>query len=129
MAKSEISQKQLTPWQRFLRFRGSHLAQRIITFNTVWLCVLRVGILYLGQFQNNSVRGRRAGMVLESDLFVRLAGASIITEPDPVAKFLKLLDTVSMLPVPEGLELDGGDVPLRYGYISFSRDRVQLLVE
>ncbi len=105
MAQSDISQKKPSAWNRFMRFRGSHLAQRIITFNTVALCVLMVGILYLSQFQNNSVRDRRTGMVLESDLFVRLAGATIVTETDPVVKFLKLLDTVSMLPVSNGLEV------------------------
>jgi two-component system sensor histidine kinase ChvG len=105
MAQSDISQKKPSAWHRFMRFRGSHLAQRIITFNTVALCVLMVGILYLSQFQNNSVRDRRTGMVLESDLFVRLAGATIVTETDPVVKFLKLLDTVSMLPVSNGLEV------------------------
>lgn len=105
MAQTDISQKKITGWHRFMRFRGSHLAQRIITFNTVGLCVLMVGILYLSQFQNNSVRDRRTGMVLESDLFVRLAAATIVTESDPVVKFLKLLDTVSMLPVSTGLEV------------------------
>ncbi len=105
MAQSDITQKKATGWHRFMKFRGSHLAQRIITFNTVALCVLMVGILYLSQFQNNSVRDRRTGMVLESDLFVRLAGATIITETDPVIKFLKLLDTVALLPVSTGLEV------------------------
>lgn len=105
MAQSDISPKRPLGWRRLLRFRGSHLAQRIITFNTVGLCVLMVGILYLSQFQNNSVRERKTGMVQESDLFVRLAGATIATETDPVVKFLKLLDTIAMLPVSTGLEV------------------------
>ena len=92
---------------KFMRFRGSHLAQRIITFNTVALCVLMIGILYLSQFQNNSLRDRQSGMILESDLFVRLAEATIAGKTDP-----------DVVRVSSQLELDA----LSYGSHTGQRD-------
>ncbi len=105
MAQTDYSSGKAPSASGILRFRGSHLAQRIITFNTVALCVLMAGILYLSQFQNNSLRDRQTAMYLESDLFVRLASAHLTPLSDPDQKFETLLNVISSLPISEGLEI------------------------
>ena len=80
--------------------RGSHMAQRIITFNFVALCILLVGILFLIQTQSNALYERQRTIIVESHLIANfIEDASLYKEGADLQSLLKKTNVTNSLEV------------------------------
>jgi two-component system sensor histidine kinase ChvG len=73
--------------------RGSHMAQRIITFNFVALCILLLGILFLIQTQSNAIFERQKAIIAESELIANFFNHIGTDNRDTQIDLQVLLDT------------------------------------